>query len=463
MVSNRILRRDDASCGRLATVLRSVLAMHGGLWFGWSGKIATTPILDTRPDPRAGFDCAAFDFDRADHEAFYNGFHARALHPLLHSRLHDMRFDREEMAAWLRINAQLAGLLKTQLRPNDRIWINGLHLLPMAGELRAMGVTHRIGLLLHDAVPASSVLASLPRHDEAFRGLGACDLVGVQTAHDLHALRDYLIAFHGAMLDGADGLRVGDRTVRLATFPFGIDVEHMARVAQRAGERDMYRCFRDKLGSHKLLIGVDRPNPANGVCQRLHAIDHLLQQAPQTAGTFSMLQISPPARYDMPRCVKLDDEISRHISDVNGRHGGADWTPVRYIKRELRESALAGYLRMADVGLMTPLRDGMTLAAKEYVACQDPADPGVLVLSRFAGAADELTDAVKVNPLDVGDVAAGIRTAMRMPLDERRARWGALMSVLRGRDLARWSDDFMRALTTRTGAHDTAMPASRTA
>lgn len=447
IVSNRIVRREDMPSGRLPRILRSVMRVQGGLWFGWSGQIKDSPLLSVRHDQRDGFDSAAVDLDSADHEAFYNGFTARALHPLLHSRLHDMEFNRQDMAAWFRVNASFAALLKKQLRPDDRIWVNDLHMLPMIRELRMLGVTSRIGLFLHDALPACNVLASLPCHEQVFSGLAACDVIGVQTPRDLHVLRDYLVKFHSAKVGHGDTLHLGSRTLQASTFPVGIDVKRMAGLARRADARSLFHRFRSNQGSHKLLLGIDRPGPSNGVCQRLHAIDQLLEQSPQLAGTFSMLQISPPVRYDMPHCRELDRELCRHISDINGRHARPEWSPVRYVKKDFRQQVLAGYLRAADVGLMTPLRDGMTLVAKEYVACQDPSDPGVLVLSRFSGAACELTDALQVNPLDVGDMAAGIRTAMRMPLDERRARWESLMSVLRRQDLQRWSGDFLDALS----------------
>jgi trehalose 6-phosphate synthase len=325
--------------------------------------------------------------------------------------------------------------------------VNDLHMLPMIGRLRELGVDNRIGLFLHEALPACNVLASLPCHDKVFGGLSACDLIGVQTARDEHVLHDYLTRFHAAVDRHGDRLRIGSRMLRLSAFPVGIDVKHISGLAQRADTRALFRRFRINLGSHKLLLGVDRVDHSKGLCQRLRAIDHLLRQSPQLAGTFSMLQISPSVRYDMPDCRDLDREICRHVSDINGRHGGPDWSPVRYVKKDFRRQVLAGYLRAADVGLMTPLQDGMNLTAKEYVACQDPVDPGVLVLSRFSGAACELTDALQVNPLDVGDMAAGIRTAMRMSLEERRARWESLMNVLCRQDLRRWGSDFLDALS----------------
>ncbi|HET8555146.1 MAG TPA: trehalose-6-phosphate synthase [Rhodanobacteraceae bacterium] len=447
VVSNRIALPGDGQGGRLADILRCVLRMHGGLWFGWSGTIKPLPGLTMSHDRRGGFDIAAVDLDPTDHEAFYNGFSARALHPLLHSRLHDMEFSRDDMLAWFRVNDHLAVRLKEQLQPNDSIWVNDLHMLPMIGRLRELGVDNRIGLFLHEALPACNVLASLPCHDKVFGGLSACDLIGVQTARDEHVLHDYLTRFHAAVDRHGDRLRIGSRMLRLSAFPVGIDVKHISGLAQRADTRALFRRFRINLGSHKLLLGVDRVDHSKGLCQRLRAIDHLLRQSPQLAGTFSMLQISPSVRYDMPDCRDLDREICRHVSDINGRHGGPDWSPVRYVKKDFRRQVLAGYLRAADVGLMTPLQDGMNLTAKEYVACQDPVDPGVLVLSRFSGAACELTDALQVNPLDVGDMAAGIRTAMRMSLEERRARWESLMNVLCRQDLRRWGSDFLDALS----------------
>lgn len=457
IVSNRVVCNDDLQSGGLAMTLRSVLRKHGGLWFGWSGTVRKPPAMALEHDRRNGFDSAAVDLDPQDHDDFYHGFPARALHPLLQSRLHDMEFNRDDMTAWFRVNTHLAARLKTQLRPDDLIWINGIHLLPMARELRALGVDNRIGLFLHAALPPCNVLASLPDHDQAFSGLAAYDVVGVQTTRDLNALRDYLINFQSATRDHDDNnLRLGTRTLQLSALPVGIDVDRMARLAQRADARALFRKFRSSLGSHKLLIGIDRPDHAKGLCQRLRALDCLLQQSPQLAGTFSMLQFSPPVRYDMPQRAELDDELDRHVSHLNGHHARPDWSPVRYLKKGFRQQVLAGYLRAADVGLMTPLYDGMNLLAKEYVACQNPSNPGALVLSRFAGAARELTDAVQVNPLDSEDMAAGIRTAMFMPLDERRTRWEAMMDTLRHKDLQRWSNDFLRALAGLPAARDTA-------
>ncbi len=445
-MSNRVVRHDEPHTGRRPTIVRGVLRQRGGLWLGWSGNIAHAPALTAVRDRRDGFDSAAFDLDVATRAAMYDGFPAHVLHPLLQSRLNDMAFDRSELDAWLRANRLLAGVLRPQLHEGDRIWINDLHLLPLARALRALGVGNRIGLFLHDGLPAASVLASMPYHDRVFGALGACDVVGVQTPADRRALCDYLASEHAATGDGGDCVRLGSRRVRVSAFPVGIDVDYTAGLARQALERPSLRKFRRSLGAQKLLVGVDRPDPGNGLCQRLQGIDQLLRQWPQLAGTFLMLQIAPPVRYDMPRSRELDREISRLVSDLNGHHAGPDWSPVRYVKKEFHARLLAGYLRIADIGLMTPLHDGMALAAKEYVACQDPADPGVLVLSRFAGAACELTDAVQVNPRDAADVAAGIRTAMRMSRKERQARWEALMGTLRRHDLRRWSDDFLGAL-----------------
>lgn len=446
VVSSRIVHHDDARSGGQAMTLRRVLRMHGGLWFGWSGAVVEQPALSLQQDARGGFDCAAFDLDPEDHEVLRNGFSERALRPLLQFRLNDMAYSRDDMAAWLRVNARLAARLKTLLQPGDLVWINGLHLLPMANELRALGVANRIGLFLHAALPPCNILSSMPRHEQVFGGLRACDLIGVQTARDANALRDYLIRFQSVAQDGDGRLRTDTRTLQLSSFPVGIDVERMADLAQRADARTLFRHFRHGQGSRKLLIGVDRPHHAKGLGQRLRALDHLLQQSPQLAGTFSMLQIAPPANCDTPLCRKLDRELDRQVSDINGHHAGPDWTPIRYLKRWFPQQMLAGFLRIADVGLMTPLHDGMSLLAKEYVAAQDPRDPGVLVLSQFSGAACELGDAVLVNPLDIENMAAGMHAALHMPLPERRARWKAMMAALHHYDLQHWSDDFLHAL-----------------
>ncbi len=446
VVVSNLVAPEGPQSGSLAMTLRGVLRQHGGLWFGWSGTIDEQQQLHHGHDSRDGFDHAAFDFNQSDHDQFFHGFPNHCLSPLLQSRLQDMQFHRRDMHAWITVVNKTATRLHALLRPDDLVWINGVHLLPLARQLRALGAENAIGLFLPESLPASNALSSLPHHDSVFAGLSACDLIGVQATSDHDALRDYLVKFQSAQ-PGRDGtLRIAGHELSLGSFPVGIDVDRMVHLARRAGSRAMFRKFCARLGSHKLLIGVDRPDHGKGLNLRLCALDRLLEKEPQLAGKFSMLQISPPLRCDMRRYRELDRDLDCKVSDVNGKHGGAGWAPVRYLKKGFRQPVLAGYLRASSMGLMTPLHGGMNLLAREYVACQNQADPGVLVLSRFAGAAPAMTEAVLVNPLDADDVAAGILAALTMPLKERQARWQSLMAGLRHQDLQQWSHDFLQSL-----------------
>jgi trehalose 6-phosphate synthase len=233
---------------------------------------------------------------------------------------------------------------------------------------------------------------------------------------------------------------------RVAVFPIGIDPEKFALQAAKAVTHPDVSRLRRSLNGEKLAIGVDRLDYSKGLVNRIAAFDRMWTVQPQLLRTVSLLQIATPSRGAIEAYGQLQDELAKLVSDVNGRHGEVDWTPIRYLNKGFGQNVLAGLYRTAQVGVVTPLHDGMNLVAKEYVAAQNPADPGVLVLSKFAGAANELDAALLVNPHDIDGMARTIATALSMPLTERRLRWEAMMAKLRGSTIQRWFSDFVDAL-----------------
>jgi trehalose 6-phosphate synthase len=313
--------------------------------------------------------------------------------------------------------------------------------------LRKRGVKNRIGFFLHTPLPAAGLLIALPNHRELLETLASYDLIGVHTTRDLRALEDYFLHEAGASMRLGGRMRsAGGRTFRAAAFPISIDTAGIAEIARHAESHKEIGQLRDSLEGRSLIIGVDRLDYSKGLPQRFQAYARLLERAPELHRRITFLQIAPPSRGAVLEYRQIRRELERSAGHINGKYAAPDWAPIRYINKSFPHKLLTGYYRTARVGLVTPLRDGMNLVAKEYVASQDPDDPGVLVLSRFAGAAQELTDALLVNPADTEEVADALQQALNMPLAERRQRWNAMMAVLRKNDNTVWCNAFLQAL-----------------
>ena len=440
VVSNRVACPGTAQAGGLAVALHGVLRQRRGVWFGWSGAFGEGP---PRVQIGDGIRFCLLDLPEHDFEGYYHGFANRALWPLLHYRVDLIHFDRDEYARYLAVNDRFADALARELRGDDEVWVHDYHLIPLARALRARGLQQRIGFFLHIPLPSWDVLCMLPEHREVFAALADYDLVGVQTEADADNLRQYFARM---------GLEAPDCTV--AAFPIGIDVDQVARDAVSSAGREAVSALRQSLSDRRLAIGVDRLDYSKGLPERFHAFGHFLDTHPDAAGALTYLQIAPPSREDVPEYRALREELERVAGHINGRHARPDWTPLRYVNHTYPHEVLAGFYRMADMALVTPLRDGMNLVAKEYVAAQDPHDPGVLVLSRFAGAADTLTEALLVNPHDAGEMAEAIDMARRMAKPERRERWAAMMDTLRRHDIASWAKAFLEQLQANTTPAD---------
>jgi len=347
-----------------------------------------------------------------------------------------------------------ADRLMPLIEPDDIIWVHDYHLIPLADELRRRGVTNRIGFFLHIPWPPADILFTMPIHDQIMKGMSAYDLVGFQTDHDLDNYISCLI--REGVGNRAPESPAGDtsravisaygRTFHAQTFGIGIETQEFADLAAQSTDTETVTDLRRSMGGRELIIGVDRLDYSKGIPQRIMAFERFLELNPDRVGNVTLLQIAPSSRSDVPEYRDMRAEVESLAGRVNGTMGRIDWTPIRYINQSVDRNSLAALYREARVGLVTPLRDGMNLVAKEYVAAQNPDDPGVLVLSRFAGAARELSGAVLCNPYDSEQTARAIEWALTMTLEERRRRWRDMMDYLLKNDIQSWCKTYLAAL-----------------
>jgi trehalose 6-phosphate synthase len=436
VVSNRVpLPGKAGDAGGLAVALKGALAASGGLWFGWSGQTAGAEsdleAVKTRIDGNVVF--SVLDLSEQDIREYYFGFANRALWPLLHYRADLMEFRQEYFEGYLRVNRRFAQVLSRQVRTDDLIWIHDYHLIPLAEELRRLGLRNRIGFFLHIPWPAADVWSAMPRGRKLLTAFESCDLVGFQTERDVENFADCLAkAGQGEQLRG-----------RIGAFPISIAAKEFAAMAAEAAAHPIARKLETSLRGRKLVIGVDRLDYTKGIDRRMESFERFLQTTPSAKGDVVYLQVTPKTRSEVPEYADMQRRIAEIAGRINGAYSDLDWMPIRYLNRTIRHEALAGLYRMAAVGLVTPLRDGMNLVAKEFVAAQDEEDPGVLVLSRFAGAAEEMEGALIVNPHDIEATAAAIARAVAMPLDERKCRWRKMFAHLLDYDVVRWRERFL--------------------
>lgn len=445
-VSNRVGPVKGATAaGGLAVGLVDALRESGGLWFGWSGRVAPPGKIRLRKERVEGTTLATLDLTQHDLESYYNGFCNNCLWPLLHFRIDLTKFERSQLESYRRVNWRFAKALARILRPSDVVWVHDFHLFPLAEELRRRGVRQRVGFFLHTPFPPTEILSTLPAHAELMQTLFAYDLIGFQTDEDVRRFQDHVRRGYGGTARG-DTVTAFGREIRVGAFPIGIDVEPFHRYAFTApGNREFAR-MRHVLRGRDQFIGVDRLDYSKGLLRRMDAFGRYLEKHPEAHGKVILLQVAPVSRGGIASYRDFRVELDQEAARVNGRFARFDWTPVHYLNRALPRRTLAGLYRASRVGIVTPMRDGMNLVAKEYVAAQDPADPGVLVLSRFAGAARQMDAALLVNPYDGEEIADAMHVAREMRLAERRRRHETLMRGLRAYDVRRWRTDFVAAL-----------------
>ena len=447
VVSNRVAASSDAArAGGLAIALLDALRRTGGLWFGWSGKVSEEGR--TRPDvsTQSGLSIATMDLSSEDYEEYYNGFANRALWPLFHYRIDLTAFDRDDYQGYLRVNERFAHGLKPLLNDDDLIWVHDYHLIAFGEELRRMGCKHTMGFFLHIPFPAHEVLTALPVHDVLMRALFAYDVIGFQTEGDRRCFTDYVLVEADGRMPDEDHITAYGRTVEVAVFPIGIDAGAFARMSKSKEAADHAQRMGRVLQKRHAIVGVDRLDYTKGLPERFRAFEALLRAHPENRGRVSYIQIAPPSRIDVPEYVDIRHELDELSGSINSEYSEFDWTPLRYINRNFSRRALAGIFGIARIGLVTPLRDGMNLVAKEFVVAQPARNPGVLVLSRFAGAARGADGALVVNPYDTQGVADALQTALSMSLGERKERWRSLVESVRKNDVRAWRESFLERL-----------------
>jgi trehalose 6-phosphate synthase len=458
VVSNRVADPRKSASGGLAVALGQALDAAGGLWLGWSGKVTEPSADSTQALPplqmqRSGkVQLATFDLTRAQHDRFYLGYSNGVLWPVFHYRLDLADFDTDYFDTYRSVNTLFAQQLVPLLHPDDTIWIHDYHLIPLAAQLRSMGCTQRIGFFLHIPLPPPPMLAAIPQHKWLMQSLLAYDVVGFQSQADVRHFTDYAAQELNVQPvpqesdDGAQCFAPAGRNVRVQAFPIGIDIQEWARLAEGKDAREAYTTTCEQYARRRLLIGIDRLDYSKGIPQRIRAFRQLLMQFPENHESATLIQIASPSRETVDAYTDIRVQLEGLCGAINGDFGTLDWIPVRYIHRTVARKRLPGLCRAARVGLVTPLRDGMNLVAKEFIAAQDGADPGVLVLSRFAGAAEQLQQALLVNPYDIHGTAQAIQRALHMPLAERQERHQSLLKTIEQHDVHWWSAGFLKTL-----------------
>jgi trehalose 6-phosphate synthase len=445
VISNRVSAGGGAQ-GGLAVALSAALREHGGIWFGWSGNETSEFTGHINFQREDGVTTATVDLEEQDIEEYYNGYANRTLWPLFHYRIDLAEYERSFADGYQRANERFADTVLPLIEPDDLIWVQDYHMFPLGNELRRRGVTNRIGFFLHIPWPPRRLLATLPEAHDLVRGLLEYDLIGFHTEGWLQTFCDYARAELGGTIDEDGMLTVGRRRVRLIACPLGIDAQEFKALSDSDKARETCDRVRTSAVGRALIVGVDRLDYSKGLEERFLGYERFLTEHPEERKEVVLLQIAPPSRGAVDSYQRIRNTLEGLAGRINGEHAGLDWVPIRYVNQGYPRDMLAGVYRASMVGLVTPLRDGMNLVAKEYVAAQDPDDPGVLILSRFAGASEQMKEALLVNPHSAEEISDALRRALSMPLDERIRRWKTLMAGVEQHDVMWWLERFTAAL-----------------
>ena len=442
----------DPASGGLVTALSPVLREQAGCWVGWPGTV-DVPLEElreplTRVAEGEGYDFVPVSLTRRERDDYYYGFANEVLWPLLHDLQSKYRFAPEYWEAYRSVNGEFARVLEDTAREGDFIWVHDYHLMGVAEALRDSGYAGPVGFFLHTPFPPVDILIKLPWREDLLRALLHYDTLGFQTVRDLRNFTECLRRLLPELvLRGEGGVvtaRWDGRRSRAGAFPIGIDCDEFVRSAtsdEVAAEADRIRA---NLPGRKLVLSVSRLDYTKGIPYQLRAFQTLLEDVAELREKVSLVQVVVPSREHIPEYHELREEVERLVGEINGSFATAGWVPVHFLYRSLDRSELVAYYREADVALVTPLKDGMNLVAKEYCAT-DVEEEGVLVLSEFAGAAAQLqVGALLVNPYDTVDTSEAIRRALTMGPSERSRRMGRLREVVRREDVHWWLERFAR-------------------
>ncbi len=452
IVSNRVppeILGDDLirqkPVGGLVSAIFPTMQRQGGLWFGWSGKNSSpqqgvkTNVSNSGPIKFVSIDLTATEVER-----YYTGFSNRTLWPLCHSFPSRVSLEEEDFAAYRRVNDKFAVNLLPHLEENDTIWVQDYHLIPLGRFLRGLGWKGRIGFFLHIPFPPADIFSILPWSKTLLEDFFFYDLAGFHTYGYRKNFVDSLLAdLGGTYLH--ETYYLGNKSLNIGVYPIGIDVERFYRWSRSNDIKKEAAKIRNFVGCDKIVLGVDRLDYTKGICDRLRIFERFLHRYPSWQGKVSLLMISSPSRSRIPEYINEKRDVDQLVGEINGKFAEADWTPITYLYRSYSQEELAAFYLAADVCLVTPLRDGMNLVAKEYVASRRH-DPGVLILSKFTGAAEDLKEALVINPYDMEGTARTLREALGLSGHERKLRSEALAARVEIDSAASWRDNFLTDL-----------------
>jgi trehalose 6-phosphate synthase/phosphatase len=439
------------SPGGLVSALGPVLRGRGGTWIGWPGVAGEIPDAQfTKATRGAGYKLMPVALSEAERDEFYYGYSNEVIWPLFHDLQNFCNFEPAFWQTYKAVNERYATAIARHCQPGDFVWVHDYHLMYVAQALRESDVHAALSFFLHIPFPSYDIFAKLPQQQRLLRALLQFDLLGFQTRRDL---RNFLQCVRHVMsgaevLTGVSGLqfiRLNGREIRVGSFPIGIDFESFEKgaaseeVARRAQE------LRGTFPGCQLILGLDRLDYSKGIPERLRAYRIALDRYEELRGGVVLIQNVVPSRVEIPRYHEFKERIDRLVGDINGRFSTATWLPVHYHFRSLDREELLAHYRACEIGFVTPLKDGMNLVAKEYCACCID-ENGVLILSQFAGAAEQLKrDALLLNPYDLEQVADTILKAFRMSNAERSARMKRMRRVVSHEDVFAWADSFLKA------------------
>ena len=433
--------------GGLAGALNAALKDKGGLWFGWSGKESEDRTGNVNKVHSDGVTTATIDLSTRDVHEYYNGYANSTLWPLFHYRIDLAEFENETGKGYERVNERFAQSVMPMIEEDDLVWIHDYHLIPIGNRLRQLGAKNRIGFFLHTPWPPTRLLTSLPFHERLVLTMLSYDLIGFQTEEWLGSFVHYCETELGAEVDKQTGtIRYDGRTTIARAYPIGIDWDHFTSLRDTGDARQAGQRLLSSTRHRTAMIGVDRLDYSKGLPERIDGIGRFFDQYPERVRDLVFVQIAPPSREDVESYQKIRNTLEQKTGQINGARSDVDLVPIRYVNRGYSHAELYGFFRAAKIGLVTPLRDGMNLVAKEYVAAQDPDDPGVLILSSFAGAAHQLdcdeNGAVMVNPHSPDALCRAIKTALDMSLEERKSRYQAMIGTVRDDNVQAWTKRF---------------------
>jgi trehalose 6-phosphate synthase len=434
----------ETSPGGLVSALMPLLQRRKGVWVGWAGSAAG----DLPPFAHDGLFNVPVPLSDGEVRDYYEGFSNSTLWPLYHDACQQPQFHRHWWRPYLAVNERFARVAAEQAAPGGSVLVQDYHLQLVPGMLRQLRPDLRIGFFLHIPFPPVELFAQLPWRQRILEGLLGADVVGFQTkpgAQNFIRLVNRFTPYRGA----SQSIDVAGRSVEAREFPISIDYEKIDRLAADPATIRRAEEIRSELGPNRvLMLGVDRLDYTKGIDQRLRALQELLRAGRRTVDDLVLVQVSVPSREQVDEYIEVRERIETLVGSINGEFSEVGKVPVHYLRRNLPLEELVAYYVAADMMLVTPLRDGMNLVAKEYCAARRD-DTGILVLSEFCGSAHELERAVFVNPHDIDGMATTIERAISMPRGEQIRRMRTLRQRVRKRTVYDWADDFTAALTRR--------------